>query len=127
MLLAGGGHGEIVWLIMFLTAGLAGFYYPIMAFLSVDLRSLISKSIYGSLIGFNLIVSFFWLIRSGFGSDMGRPSDFQKMGNSEPFLVLFAAFAHFLPTIVFLLILINLFVFGSSLSDEDKTVSLNLN
>jgi hypothetical protein len=127
MMLTGGGHGNFIWFIAFLTAGILGLYYPVMAFLAVDLRPLLAKVIFGSLIVFNLIVSLIWIIKWVTESDDGQPTDFQKMWQMGSGWLLFAAFAHFLPTVVFLFVLIRSIFFGSSLSDDDQTVSLNLN
>lgn len=127
MMLTGGGHGNFIWFILFLTAGLLGLYYPLMAVLAVDLRSLIAKVIFGSLIGFNLVVSLFHIIKWITEAADGRPTDFQKMWKMGAFWVVFSVFAHFLPTIIFLFLLIKSIVFGSSISDDDQTVSLNLN
>ena len=127
IMLTGGGHGNFIWFSLFLTAGLLGIYYPFMAFLAIDLSSLIAKIVFGSLIAFNLIVSLFWIIKWITEANDGRPTDFQKMWQMGAGWVLFAAFAHFLPTIFFLLLLIRSIAFGSSLAEDDQTVSLNLN
>lgn len=127
MMLTGGGHGNFIWFIAFLTAGLLGLYYPVMTFLAVDLRPLLAKVIFGSLIGFNLIVSLTWIIKWVTESGDGRPTDFQKMWQMGPGLVIFSALAHFLPTIIFLFLLTRSVIFDSSFSDDDQTPSLNLN
>lgn len=59
MMLTGGGHGNFIWFILFLIAGFLGLYYPHVATLAVNLRSLVVKVIFGSLIGFNLVVNLF--------------------------------------------------------------------
>ena len=125
-MLTGGGHGNFIWCLLFLFVEFVGLYFPLMAILAVDLRSFLAKMLFSSLICFNLIVSLImivgWMTESGAG-----PSDFQKMWQMGAGWVVFAAFAHFLPTIIFLFLLIRSIMCGSSLSVDDQTVSLNLN
>ncbi len=127
LMLTGGGHGNFIWFFLFFSAGLLGFYYPVMAFLVLDLRPLVTRVISGSLIGFNLTVSVIWIIKWVTELDGNRPTDFQKMWQMAPGWVLFAAFVHFLPTVIFLFFLVRSIMFGTSLSDDDQSLSLNLN
>ncbi len=126
MMLTGGGHGNFIWLLLFLFVEFVGLYFPLMAILAVDLRPFLAKIFFSSLICFNLVVSSImiigWMTESG---DNGL-SDFQKMWQMGAGWILFAAFAHFLPTIIFIFLLIRSILFGSSLADDDQTFSLNL-
>ncbi|MBK7932781.1 MAG: hypothetical protein IPK01_04640 [Acidobacteria bacterium] len=126
MMITGGGHGNFIWFLLFLFVEFVGIYFPLMAILAVDLRSFLAKILFSSLICFNLIVSSIMIIGRMTESGGARPTDFQKMWQMGAGWVVFAAFAHFLPTIIFLFLLIRSIVFGSSLSDNDEAVSLNL-
>jgi hypothetical protein len=101
-----------------------------MSVLAVDLRSKLTKIIFGSLIGFNLLASSILLLCWVIGIPLGKAvektefSEMLKMNGIE--WVLICAAAHFLPTIIFLVLLVKALFFGSSLSDENDSVSLNL-
>lgn len=123
-LLTGGGHGNFIWLLLFLFIEFFGLYFPLMSFLLVDLRSTVSKVIFGTLIFFNLIASSImlhgWITDAG---ENGKPSDFSKMvqlsGMDD---IVIAAVAHYLPTVIFLVFLIKSIFFGTNLPDDDPTV-----
>lgn len=128
MLLTGGGHGNFIWFMMFLLIEFFGLYFPLMAVLSIDLRSLLIKIIFGSLIGFNLIASsimiYGWITEVG---ENGKPSDFSKMVQVSGIeSIVICAAAHFLPTVIFAFLLIRSILFSGSLPEEEITVSLNL-
>lgn len=130
MLLTGGGHGNFVWFMMFMTVEYFGLYFPLMSVLAVDLRSKLIKIVFGSLIGFNLIASsiflLFWVIGVPIGKAVDK-DDFSKMLKLNGIeWILICSAAHFLPTIIFLFLLMKSFFFGSSLSDGEESVSLNL-
>ena len=113
-----GWHGNVIWFFLFLFAGLLGLYFPLMAVLAVDLRSRIVKAIFGSLIGFNLVITTVmisaWVTETG---GYTPPHDFSITVQANGIgVVLICAAAHFLPTLIF---------FGSSAPDEDTPISLN--
>jgi hypothetical protein len=120
MLITGGGHGNFIWLFLFLFPEFLGLYFPLMLVLSVDLRSIFAKSLYGALIAFNLVVSAIMI--NGWVSEPGnddRPSDYSRMVEINGIgTVLFMAALHFLPTLVFLLIWIRAFRSPRSANDE---------
>jgi len=129
MLATGGGHGNFIWFMLFLFVDFCGLYFPLMAVLAVDLRSFMVKVIFGALIGFNLIASVIMIV--GWMTETetaGRsPSDFERMMQANGIGVLiFCIVAHFLPTLIFAFLLIRSIHFGTSLADEDDSVSLNL-
>lgn len=130
MLITGGGHGNFVWFMMFMTIEYFGLYFPLMSVMAVDLRSKLIKIVFGSLIGFNLIASFIFLLCWVSGIPIGKAvekNDFSEMLRINGVgWILVCAIAHFLPTIIFLFLLVKSTFFGSSLSDENESVSLNL-
>ncbi len=129
MLATGGGHGNFIWFLMFLFIEFVGLYFPLMAVLAINLKSFIVKVIFGSLIGFNLIASTIMIVGWIFETETyGRDvNDFERMLRVNGIgMVIFSAGAHFLPTVIFLFLLIRSILFGTSLTDEDDSVSLNL-
>jgi hypothetical protein len=130
MLITGGGHGNFVWFMMFMTVEYFGLYFPVMSVMAVDLRSKLTKIVFGSLIGFNLFASSILLLCWVIGIPVGKAvemNDFSEMLRINGIgWILVCAAAHFLPTIIFLVLLVKALFFGSSLSDENDSVSLNL-
>lgn len=129
MLATGGGHGNFIWFLMFMFIEFVGLYFPLMAVLAINLKSFIVKVIFGSLIGFNLIASTIMIIGWIFETETyGRDvNDFERMLQVNGIgMVIFSTGAHFLPTVIFLFLLIRSILFGTSLTDEDDSVSLNL-
>jgi hypothetical protein len=124
MLLTGGGHGNFIWFMMFLLIEFFGLYFPLMAAMAANLRSVAARTVFGAFIAFNLITSsvmiYGWVTEAG---ENGKPSDFSKMVQISGIeSILFFAGVHFLPTFVFLFFLIRSIIFGSSSSDEETTV-----
>lgn len=107
LLLTGGGHVNFIWFLLFFFVEFCGLYFPLMAVLAVNLRGMFLKTIYGGLIGFNLIVSVVmiadWVTEEG----TDRLSDFERTvnANGHGAVVLFALI-HFLPTLVFSVLLL---------------------
>lgn len=127
MLITGGGHGNFIWLFLFITIEFVGLYFPLMTVIAVDLRRRATKIIFGSLIGFNLIGSTIMIL--GWVNDTSgeRQSDFSRMVQMNGFewILTFAA-VHFFPTVIFLFLLIRSILLGSSLPDEEPMINLNL-
>ena len=127
MLITGGGHGNFVWLMMFLFVEFFGLYFPIMAVLSVDLRSRATKLVFGSLILFNLIGSFVLIGGWIFDTSDKSSRDFAKAWERGDFSsILFCVVVHFLPTIFFTFQLIKEMYSGSDSPDDDQMVTLDL-
>jgi hypothetical protein len=127
LLLTGGGHVNFVWFWLFLTVEFCGLYFPLMAVLAVDLRGIFLKAIYGSLIGFNLIVSIVmiadWVTEEG----TDRASNFERTVNVNGFSsVLMFGFFHFLPTIVFSIFLLRVIKSGEPARDGDRLTEIRL-
>ena len=53
--ITGGGHINFIWLMMFVFIEFFGLYFPLMTVLSFNLRLMVPRIIFGSLIFFNLI------------------------------------------------------------------------
>lgn len=128
MLLTGGGHGNFIWLGLFLFVEVFGLYFPLMSALAVDLRPWFAKIVFGSMIGFNLIASTImilgWVNEPGVGE---RPSDFSRnVQVSGIESVVLWAFIHFLPTFIFAFLLTRSILARDSLVNEDRLASLNL-
>lgn len=129
MLATGGGHGNFVWIGLFLFVEFFGLYFPLMCVLAVNLRSFFIKILFGSLIAFNLIASTIMIL--GWMTETeplkNGMTDFQRMmeGSGIWSLILCAA-AHFLPTIVFAFLLVRSILFGQPLGDHDQTETLGL-
>jgi hypothetical protein len=127
MLLTGGGHGNFIWVGMFLFVEFFGLYFPLMAILAVDLRRRFTKVVFGSLMVFNLVASSI-MIAGWIGESGGdRPSDYEKMMQiSGSDWVVFSAAVHFLPTLIFAVLLIRSILAGPSMDTADDRVNLNL-
>lgn len=127
ILLTGGGHVNFIWFWLFLTVGFFGLYFPLMAVLAVDLRRLFTKIIFGILIAFNLIVStveiYDWTNHPG----DDRPSDFSRTvrANGIEAVILFAAI-HFLPTIIFAVLLVMSIARKRPQVEDEGVISLHL-
>jgi hypothetical protein len=125
MLATGGGHVNFIWFFLFLFAEFVGLYFPLMAVLAVDLRARLSKIIFGSLIGFNLIVSvvmiYGWITETTLSTDFSKT--FPHYGVKG---LLFFAAVHFLPTFVFAFLLIRSIMRGKSQVEDDSLISLKL-
>ena len=123
MFITGGGHGNFIWLFLFLFVDLLGIYFPLMAVLAIDLRSRFVRIVFGSLILFNLAMSSIMIF--GWINEVGdeRPSEFtrQLQVNGIEFIV-FCAALHFLPTVVFSTFLVIAFWRRSEYTDNDNSV-----
>lgn len=129
MSITGGGHGNFIWLGLFVFIEFFGLYFPLMIVLAFDLRSQLRKIIFGSLIAFNLVASTVMILGWATETETAgeRPSDFAKMIQINGIgFVIFCALAHFLPTIIFAFLLTRSILFNKSLSDDDDLVRLRL-
>jgi hypothetical protein len=128
MLATGGGHGNYVWFYLFFYAYFFGVYFPLMGALSADLRSFGHRVVFGSLIAINLGISLVVILVWLFGGAGGDLDDFETTwGIGGSGLVLFSAFLHFLPSLIFLYILNRAVYFDSPSieysSDDDIIVA----
>lgn len=127
MLPTGGGHGNFIWFMVFFFVEFFGLYFPIMAALSVDLRSRTTKLVFGSLILFNLIGSLVLIGGWIFDTSDKSSRDFANAWERGNFsFALFCVFIHFLPTIFFAFQLIKAMYSGTDSPDEDQMVTLDL-
>jgi hypothetical protein len=119
----GGGHVNFIWMWMFITVEGFGLYFPIMGVLSVDLRGRITKLIFGSLIVINLVLSTVQLLSWVTDTEGDPMTDFERTVRSGYGTLAICAFVHFLPTLVFTLLLI-----GSAIApaSEHAHESVNL-
>ncbi len=127
MFMTGGGHANFIWFFLFIFVGFWGLYFPLMAVLIVDLRSMLSRIIFGGLIAFNLMGSslmiFDWVREPSYL----MPGDFAKTFPSLGWkgLIFFGAI-HFLPTIVFAIFLIVSMTRSKAESEDDKLINIQL-
>jgi hypothetical protein len=125
-ILTGGGHVNFIWIGLFIFVEFFGLYFPLMAVLAVNLRSFVTKIVFASLIAFNLLASSIMILGWVSEPPDDRPSDFERTvrANGIGDVIFFAAI-HFLPTMIFLFILIKSILSGPS-PDEDDSISLDL-
>lgn len=128
VLSTGGGHVNFIWLGMFVFVEFFGLYFPLMAALAVDLRSMMSKVIFGSLILFNVVASSVMIVGWITEKEVVRQgqTDFERTiyvnGYGSFFLELGV---HFLPTIVGTAWLIRSIITGPA-ADEEQSLGLDL-
>lgn len=122
----GGGHGNIIWLLLFIFTEFCGLYFPVMAVLAVDLRGSIPKIIFGTLLALNLTASSL-LIADWVTEDPARQGDFSRLierGHIE--LILFSAAVHFLPTLVFAFLLVRSIILDKTAGEDASLTDLRL-
>ncbi len=128
MLATGGGHGNFVWVLLFIFVELFGIYFPVMGAMIADLGSRFTKIIFGSLILFNVLASIVLLSSWIFEATGDSSDDFERMWGRYPGTVILCAFMHFLPSFVFTFFLIRAILFGSDEpNDGDSVLTLGLN
>jgi|SRR5690606_16560918 len=127
MLAIGGGHGNFLWIMLFIFVNCFGLYYPIMAMMAVNLRSYAIRMLFGCLLAANVIASMVmivgWITET---SSDGMPTDFEHtyrvVGASG---LIFSGVVHFLPSILFVVLLVRSFLASDGTSETDA-VSLEL-
>lgn len=126
ILATGGGHGNFIWFYLFMITGFYGFYYPIMASLSADLRPGVLKVVFGVLIIFNLVASAALITAWVFGLTGKRLDEFDKTFEAVGlWRLLFSGAVHFLPTVVFTFQWIMAIAWDTSPND-DESVTLRI-
>jgi hypothetical protein len=124
--ITGGGHGNFIWLWLFIFVEAFGLYFPFMSFLAADLRSWLSKIVFGSLICFNLLASIVLIIGWVNEPHGGKPSDFSRMVQISGIeSVVFFAAVHFLPTMIFVFLLIKALIQAEE-PDDDQILSIGV-
>jgi len=99
MFITGSGHGNFLWIFLFIFPEFFGLYFPIMSVLALNLKSLFSKLVYWGLIIFNVVASSVFIY--GWVTDE-RPSDYGRQIQVNGFgFVIFCVVLHFLPTLAF--------------------------
>jgi hypothetical protein len=128
LMATGGGHGNFVWLWLFIAVDFIGLYFPIMTVMAVDLRRTVTKFIFAALIVFNVIASL--IIINGWMTEpaaaTGKLTDYQKQTRFGIEGILFCIAFHFLPTLVFAIVLIKAMIYGTPPPDEDGILTMNL-
>jgi len=114
MILTGGGHANLIWPIIFIFVDILGLYFPLMGVLSLNLDSQKVRTVFGALLGLNLLLTIFfilfWITGRFIETDYdGTPAE----------LILFAAPAQFIPSAVFGAIFLRSIL---SLGDRAKTL-----
>jgi len=94
MLATGGGHGNVLWFLLFLYAGLYGFYYPLIGFVIPDMRPFWARAIAVSLVVANLSISVIVIIWAVIIQDI------QKSWRRDSTVFIFLAVVHFGPLVV---------------------------
>ena len=127
MLITGGGHVNFIWIWLFITVDMFGLYFPIMSVLSLNLQTQIVRIIFGALIAANLILSSIIIYGWVTEIDVERLSDFSRTIRANGIgAVYFFAALHFLPTIIFLIILIwSVVLHPSSVVEEPLSLDLS--
>ncbi|MBA3769206.1 MAG: hypothetical protein H0X08_01655 [Blastocatellia bacterium] len=123
MLVTGGGHGNFIWIMMFIIFGAFGLYFPLMAVLSADLRSFNTQVVFGSLLLFNLFGAVLLIALWILGITGERLDDFSKTWRAAPITLITCAIVHFVPNLFFAAQLINAVVAGEAREDESDTFS----
>ena len=124
--ITGGGHGNFIWLLMFIFVEFFGLYFPVMGALAVDLTSRTIRIVFASLLLFNLHASA--VLRVGWMTEVedgGRTEYSRILEVSGLGFVIFCIIIHFLPTIV-----LSAFLFRSlavaDASNEKESLGLGL-
>lgn len=98
----GGGHVNFIWFWMFFTVNMFGLYFPIMAVLAVNLSGRTIRFAFASLLLVNFFTSSVMLYGWVNEPPKDRASDFTRaLAVNGWDGLMFCAFLHFLPTIVF--------------------------
>lgn len=98
----GGGHGTMMFLMVFAVPNLCGLYYPMMGWMAVGLDSPRKRMIFGSLLAVNVIISTFIFV-SGFWEDPYAARVWRS--NPQEVILFTASFA--IPSVLFAGILLN--------------------
>jgi hypothetical protein len=102
MMITGGGHGNFLWFMLFLSSYLRGLYFPAIGFVGADLRPLWAQAtgIALSIVAFGLAV--IQLLSLG---DEGI-EDVVKSWDRSPLLFVIASVIHLAPAVVFFALVI---------------------
>ena len=117
----GGGHGNFVWIMLFIFVNCFGLYFPIMAMLGVNLRSYSVRMIFSCLLAANLVASIVmiagWITET---SGDGMPTDFERSYNVVGASgLIICGVIHFLPSVLFLVLLIRSFLSTDEITGTD--------
>jgi len=101
-MVTGGGHGNVIWLYLFVIVEFVGLYFPLMAILSVDLRPTAVMIVSGALWIFNVVASIAIIIAWILGITGESLDDFGKtLEAMGPLSLAVCVIVHFLPTAIF--------------------------
>ena len=123
---SGGGHGfGLTWVALFIFVDWFGFYFVIMGTLVVNVRTLLSRVVFATLVLFNIAVSAI-LVLSPIVSDQGEETRiFRKSWSIDPSGLILCAALHFLPSIALLTFFVVKTLFSRE-GPEERLVDLNL-
>ncbi len=123
----GGGHGNFVWLMLLIFVNCFGLYFPLMAMIAVNLRSWTARIIYGCLLAANVIASIIMILAWISETSSTGPTDFERTMNAGGINeIIFSTAIHFLPSLVFFILLLRSLMKAKGLPDSDDVISLQL-
>lgn len=115
MFITGGGHGNFLWLLLFVFSYFFGLFFPISGFLIVDLQPIWAKAVLGMLLVLH-IVALWWYFGSLVTGILENDQqglligDVLKSREKSPGSFIFFASIHLTPLIVVVSMLFNSFV-----------------
>ena len=127
MLQTGGGHGNFIWMILFFTSYFFGLFFLIVGVLVVDLRPIIAKAAFGTLLLVSLLVNVIIITPILLGEPGASTRDFQKTWARDPNGTVVGAIVHFLPLLVFSIFLVRSIFIVKNKPEDDEPVNLILN
>ncbi len=126
ILTTGGGHGNLVWFLMFVIAEFFGLYFVVMGALAADLKTFFQKVLFASLLAYGFLVSILMIGMWIGGGNSDWTNDFSKVWTSNYGLVLFTGVVHFFPLMIFTFILVRSILVGEPNDESENINSLGL-
>jgi hypothetical protein len=122
----GGGHVNFIWFWMFFTIEMFGLYFPLMTVLAVNLRSQLTRMLFGCLITANVIASSLMIYGWVNEPPSDQMSDFERSLRVNGYGgLMFCGMLHFLPAGIFYFLLFKAAYFPSN-NKDGKSESLSL-
>jgi hypothetical protein len=117
MIATGGGHGNFIWLWLFIVTHFFGGFFIVMGALAVELRTATTRLVFASLITLNFATSTYHI--EDWVRDTQGTGDFATQWQRDPFTVLLCGGLHFAPLVFFAGVLIR-DLFESSQIGQDE-------
>ena len=114
----GGGHGNFLWVVLFLFAYFFGLFFPAMGYLIADLRPLWAKSAGIAICLISILLTIVQLTSLGTEGN----EDVVRSWERSPVSFIFVSIIHFLPLIVFIVLIVRSFRAESESSFEETTI-----